>query len=88
MQIYYYIVYTDKKYAPIKRNLVESEIDQNYECKYILFEVLNDVLTDNLETTKEKNAALCDLIRVCNEYSKIKDMLKFEYEGGIKRGRL
>ncbi len=88
VQIYYYIVYTDKEYDPIKRNLVESEIDQNYECKYIPFEILKGVLTDNLETTKEKNTALYDMIRVCNEYSKIKDMLKIECEGGIKCGRL
>ena len=71
--------YNIKYYCKNYKNSNKNRLVQIYY--YIVY-------TDNLETTKEKNTDLYDMIRVCNEYSKIKDMLKIECEGGIKCGRL
>lgn len=68
VQIFYFIVYSDQIYDSTKRNLVESEILQNYECRYIKTGMLKQMLLDNMKTTKENNSALEDMLNVWNAY--------------------
>ena len=68
VEIYYFIIETDKQYNPNKTKFTESEIEQNYECIYVKINELKDILLENKLTTKENNSTLDDMLLVWDEY--------------------
>ena len=70
VEIYYYIIKTDKKYDLNKIKLDQREIEQNYECIYIKINELKAILLNNKKTNKENNSMLDDMLLVWDEYLK------------------
>ena len=70
VEIYYYIIKTDKKYNPSKTKLTEREIKDKYECCYIKINELRSILIDNKKTNKQNNSMIDDMLLVWNEYIK------------------
>ena len=70
IEIYYFIINTDKKYNIQKIRLTEREIKEEYKCLYLKTKELKDILVANKKANKQNNTMIDDMLLVWNEYLK------------------